>query len=343
MTWALQQIAEQIGAELRGDGGCQITAVAPLDSARQGDISFLNSPGYRQHLATTRASAVILPPEAAADFAGNALIMPDPYLGFARLTTLLYPFRFAGRGIHDSAVVSPDAEIHPSAWIGENSVVQAGVQIGPDVFIGPSCVVGTDCRVGEASRLIARVTLLAGTVVGRRAILHAGCVIGDDGFGFARDGARWVKIQQLGRVVLGDDVEIGSNTTVDRGALGDTLLGDGVKLDNLIQIGHNVQIGEHTAMAALTGISGSTRIGARCMLAGSVGVNGHIEIADDVFLTGMSMVTKSIKQPGVYSSGMPAEANADWRKNAVRYRQLDDMARRLKSLEKQLESLNKGE
>jgi UDP-3-O-[3-hydroxymyristoyl] glucosamine N-acyltransferase len=223
--------------------------------------------------------------------------------------------------------------VDSTAWIGPTAVVEEGAEIGARVFVGPGCIVGADCRIGEDSRLVARVTLSEGTQVGKRVLIHPGAVIGREGFGFAKDGEQWVRIPQLGRVRLGDDVEIGANTTVDRGALEDTVIADGAKLDNLIQIGHNCLIGENTAMAACSGISGSTRIGRNCTIAGAVGMAGHLEIGDDVHFTGMAMVTRSFVEPGSYSSGIPAMPSGEWRRNVARFRHLDELSRRLKQLE----------
>ena len=219
-------------------------------------------------------------------------------------------------------------------------MVEAEVWIGPRVFVGPGCILGEGVRIDADSRLVARVTLCGRTQVGKRALLHPGAVVGRSGFGFAKDGERWVRIPQVGRAVLGDDVEIGANTTVDRGAIEDTVIGDGVKLDNQIQIGHNVRIGEHTAMAANTGISGSTRIGRNCTISGAVGMAGHLEIGDDVHFTGMSMVTRSFPEPGSYSSGIPAMPSGEWRRNVARFRRLDELAHRLKQLEARVVSLS---
>jgi len=217
-------------------------------------------------------------------------------------------------------------------------VVEDQVVVGPGVYVGPGCILGAGSEIGAASRLVARVTLCERTLVGRRVLLHPGCVIGREGFGFAKEGDRWVRIPQIGRVRLGDDVEIGANTTVDRGAIEDTLIADGAKIDNLIQIGHNVQIGENTAMAACSGISGSTRIGRNCTIAGAVGMAGHLEIGDDVHFTGMAMVTRSFTAPGSFSSGIPAMPSAAWRRAVARFRQLDELAQRLAQIERQLQS-----
>ena len=249
---------------------------------------------------------------------------------------LLYPRPPMEAGIHPSAVVAAATHVDASAWIGPTAVVEAGAQIGPRVFVGPGCIIGEGVSIDADSRLVARVTLCRGTVIGKRALLHPGAVIGRSGFGFAKDGERWVRIPQVGRAVLGDDVEIGANTTVDRGAIGDTVIRDGVKLDNHIQIGHNVQVGEHTAMAAMTGISGSTHIGRNCTISGAVGMAGHLDIGDQVHFTGQAMVTRSFPDAGSYSSGIPAMPSAEWRRNVARFRHLDELSRRLKQLEERV-------
>jgi UDP-3-O-[3-hydroxymyristoyl] glucosamine N-acyltransferase len=231
------------------------------------------------------------------------------------------------------AVVAASARVDSTAWVGPLSVIEDGVEIGPEVYVGPGCVVGKDSRIGAGTRLVARVAVVNGSVIGERCILHPGAVVGSDGFGNANDAGRWVKVPQIGRVVIGDDVEIGANTTIDRGSLKDTVIGDGVRLDNLIQVGHNARIGDHTAAASFVGISGSTQIGSRCTLGGAAGFAGHLTIADDVHFTGMAMVTHSIREPGVYSSGIPAIPNREWRRNVVRFQHLDALTRRVKALE----------
>ena len=260
----------------------------------------------------------------------------NPYLTYARAAALLYPRPRPPAGIHPSAVVHSKAEVNPSAVIGPNAVLDEGVRIAAGVVVGPGCVIGARSTIGEDSELVANVTLGTDTVVGKRNIFHPGAVIGADGFGMANDQGHWVKIPQIGRVVTGDDVEIGANTTVDRGALQDTVLADGVKIDNLVQVAHNVHIGEHSAIAGCVGIAGSAHIGAYCTLAGGVGVVGHLTIGDHIHVTGMSMVSKSLSEPGVYSAGVPLQSNRDWHRNFVRFKQLDDMAKRLKKLEKTL-------
>ncbi|MGQ9660486.1 MAG: UDP-3-O-(3-hydroxymyristoyl)glucosamine N-acyltransferase [Thermochromatium sp.] len=341
MQISLGELAARLGVTLRGDGEVVVDHVAQLDSAGPGSLSFLGDPAYRAHLVKTGASAVILKAsDTSSDVQVPVLLSDNPYLTFARAARLLHPEPEVIGGLHPSAVVDPSAQVDPTAWIGPLTVLEAKVVIGPRVFIGPGCILGEGVEVGADSRLVARVTLCAGTRVGQRALIHPGAVIGREGFGFAKDGERWVRIPQLGRALLGDDVEIGANTTIDRGTIGDTVIGHGVKLDNHIQIGHNVIIGDHTAIAANTGISGSTRIGRNCTIAGAVGVAGHLEIGDNVHFTGMAMVTRSFKEPGVYSSGIPAMPNAEWRRNAVRFKHLDELTRRLKQLETLMANMN---
>ncbi|WP_295390816.1 UDP-3-O-(3-hydroxymyristoyl)glucosamine N-acyltransferase [uncultured Thiodictyon sp.] len=329
----LERLAGLLGEPFRGDPRTRVVRVADLLNAEADCLSFLGDRKYRGALAHTRAGVVILSEPDAAAATAPVVISRNPYLSFARAARLLYPSPAVVGGIHPAAVVAPDAVIDPSAWIGPTAVVEAGAQIGPRVFVGPGSIVGEGVSIGEDSRLVARVTLCRGTRVGKRALLHPGAVIGRSGFGFAKDGERWVRIPQVGRAVLGDDVEIGANTTVDRGAIGDTVIHDGVKLDNHIQIGHNVEVGEHTAMAAMTGISGSTRIGRNCTIAGAVGMAGHLTIGDQVHFTGQAMVTRSFAAAGSYSSGIPAMPSAEWRRNVARFRQLDELTRRLKQLE----------
>lgn len=331
----LGQIAERIGGELYGDEACVITGVATLQSAQPGDITFLSNPRYRKHLASTRASAVILSAKDKDECATAAVVVANPYVGYARVAALLYADREQVRvsGIHPMACVSADSRVHESASIGPHCVIEADVNIAANVSIGPGCFIGKGTVIGEGSRLLANVTLCHGVHIGKRVLIHPGAVIGSDGFGIANDNGVWLKVPQLGGVSIGDDVEVGANTTIDRGALEDTVIEDGVKLDNQIQVAHNVHIGAHTAIAGCVGIAGSARIGKRCTVGGGVGISGHLEIVDDVHITGMSFVTKSIKQPGLYSSGIPVDTNQQWHKNTVRFRQLDEMARRLKVLE----------
>ena len=334
--YTLAELAARCGGEVRGDGGARIERVATIQNAGPGSIAFLANPHYRKFLATTRASALILSAADADACALPALVSPNPYLMYARVATLLAPEPPARRGAHPAAHVDPEARIAADAWVGPGAVVEAGAEIGARASIGPNCVVMAGARVGEDSRLTASVTLCQGVEIGRRTLLHPGVVIGADGFGIARDKAGWVKVPQLGSVKVGDDVEIGANTTVDRGALEDTVIEDGVKLDNQIQVAHNVRIGAHTAIAGCTAIAGSAVIGKRCMIAGGAGVTGHIEICDDVTVTAMTLVSHSITEPGVYSGSLPMDAAPQWRKNSVRFRQLDAIARRVADMEKKL-------
>lgn len=338
----LGQLAEALGATLKGPEALQITGLATLQEAGPTQLSFLANPQYRKYLDNSQAGAVLLKAADAESFAGNALIVADPYLAYARISHLFDPKPKAEAGIHPSAVVAEDAQVDASASIGPFAVVESGARIGANVSIGAHCFIGARCVVGEGGWLAPRVTLYHDVTIGKRVVIQSGAVIGGEGFGFANEKGIWRKIAQIGGVTIGDDVEIGVNTAVDRGALSDTRIGDGVKLDNQIQIAHNVQIGDHTAMAACVGISGSTRIGKHCMLAGGVGLVGHIDICDNVFVSGMTMVTRSITEPGSYSSGTAMQPLADWRKSAARIRQLDDMAKRLQQLEKRVDTVTSG-
>jgi len=342
VTMTLGQLAEALGATLKGPEALQITGLATLQEAGPGQLSFLANPQYRKYLDNCQAGAVLLKAADAESFAGNALIVADPYQAYARISHLFDPKPKAVAGIHPSAVVAEDAQVDASASIGPFAVIESGARIEADVSIGAHCFIGARCVVGEGGWLAPRVTLYHDVIIGKRVVIQSGAVIGGEGFGFANEKGIWRKIAQIGGVTIGDDVEIGVNTAVDRGALSDTRIGDGVKLDNQIQIAHNVQIGDHTAMAACVGISGSTRIGKHCMLAGGVGLVGHIDICDNVFVSGMTMVTRSITEPGSYSSGTAMQPLADWRKSAARIRQLDDMAKRLQQLEKRVDTVTSG-
>ncbi|QXH34740.1 UDP-3-O-(3-hydroxymyristoyl)glucosamine N-acyltransferase [Pseudomonas muyukensis] len=339
VTMTLGQLAEALGASLKGPEALEITGLATLQEAGQGQLSFLANKQYRKFLDESQASAVLLKAEDAEGFAGSALIVPDPYLAYARLSHLFDPKPKAVAGIHPSAVVADDAQVDASASIGPFAVVESGARIGANVTVGAHCFIGARCVIGEGGWLAPRVTLYHDVTIGKRVVIQSGAVIGGEGFGFANEKGIWRKIAQIGGVTLGDDVEIGVNTAVDRGALSDTRIGDGVKLDNQIQIAHNVQVGDHTAMAACVGISGSTKIGKHCMIAGGVGMVGHIDVCDNVFVSGMTMVTRSITEPGGYSSGTAMQPLAEWRKSAARIRQLDEMAKRLGQLEKRVDTV----
>ena len=329
----LGELAVRFGLELRGDPDTRVEAVATLREARPGTIAFLANSRYRRFLRTTAASAVVLDAAAAAACPVAALIGPNPYASFARIASSLYPQTGIAPGVHPSAVVSPGALVAASAHVGALAAIADGCRIGEHAVVGPGCVLEQGASVGAGSRLVARVTLYHGVQIGARCLVHAGVVIGADGFGVARDEEGWVKVPQLGSVRLGDDVEIGANTTIDRGAIEDTIIEDGVKLDNQIQVGHNVRIGAHTAIAGCTGISGSTTIGKRCLIGGAVGFAGHLEITDDVIVTGLTFVSRSIDRPGVYSSGLPAVEAGKWRRTVARLQHLDELFDRVRRLE----------
>jgi UDP-3-O-[3-hydroxymyristoyl] glucosamine N-acyltransferase len=342
MPARLAELAVRFGCELHGDPDTLVDRVAPLQDAGPGAVSFLANPRYRRHLATTRASVVVLDAKTAPECPVAALVARNPYATYARIAQVLYPTPPVVPGCHPSAVVEAGAEVDPTAAIGARAYVARGARVGPRASVGPGSVVLEDVEIGADSRLVASVTLGPGTRIGRRCILQPGCVIGADGFGQAPDRDGYVKVPQVGSVVIGDDVEVGSNSTIDRGAIDDTVIGDGVKIDNLVQVGHNVRIGEHTVIAGCVGVSGSVTIGRRCMLGGQVGVAGHLEICDDVALTGRTMVASSILKPGVYSSGLTADDAARFRRNAVRFNQLDELAKRLHRLERAAAAGSKG-
>lgn len=339
MAATLAELVRRFGGEVRGDASRAIAAVAPLERAQAQDLAYVVGVEYRAALNATRAGAVLMSPGLASAFAGTAWLVDEPRLVFAQVASLLHPRpTFAGR-VHPSAAVATDAHCAASAYIDAHVVVAAGAHLGERVFVGAGSYIGADVHIGDDTYLAPRVTVLADCRIGARCIFHPGAVIGSDGFGYARAGARWLKIPQLGRVVIGDDVEVGANTTVDRGALGDTVIGNGVKLDNLIQIAHNVQIGDDTAMAACVGVAGSARIGRRCTVGGGAGILGHLEIADDVHITATSLVSKTIDTAGEYSSTVPALPASSWRKTVARLRHLDELARRIKSLEHKISHL----
>lgn len=333
-SYRLQELADALGASLRGDPDTLISGLATLQAAGPGQISFLANPAYGKYLNETRASAVIVSPEFADNCPTNVLLLDNPYMGYAQLSHWFDPSPVAPAGVHASAVIDDSARIDDAASIGPHVVIEAEARVGAHAVIGAGTVIGARSCIGDHTVIRPRVTLGHDVVVGQRCYILSGAVIGSDGFGFANEQGTWHRIAQLGGVVLGDDVEVGANTTIDRGALDDTVIGNGVKLDNLIQIAHNVQIGDHSAMAAMVGIAGSTRIGRNCVFGGASGVAGHLDIADQVHLTGMTLVTGDIREPGVYSSGTSADSNRNWRKNAVRFRQLDALARRVRELEK---------
>jgi UDP-3-O-[3-hydroxymyristoyl] glucosamine N-acyltransferase len=334
MRLTLGELAVRFGCTLVGDPERSVAHVGTLESADNDALTFLAQPRWRRFLASTRAGVVVLDPKLAAECPVPALLSTNPYATYARMAALLHPPATHEPGIHPSACVDATASVDPTAWVGPKVVIEAHARIAARVSIGPGCVVMQQAQVGADSRLCANVTLGVRVVIGERCILQPGAVVGGDGFGFAKDRGQWVKIPQVGSVRLGNDVEIGANTTIDRGAIEDTVIGDDVKLDNLIQIGHNVVIGMHTAIAACTGVSGSTRIGQRCLIGGQVGIAGQLSICDDVVLLGTSFVSNNIRKPGVYSSGLPVEEAARFRKNAARFYQLDELARTVRQLQR---------
>ncbi len=335
MAFTLRQLAEITNSEVKGDEDIQINDVAGLQDASEGDISFLISPKFRKYLETTNASAVVITADIAKDYSGIALINPNPHLTFAKIIYAIHKPQALLGEIHPSAVVAENADIGERVNIGPNVTIAKGVSLADGVIIAAGCVIEENCQLAKGVRLHANVTLYADTKVGANTIIHSGAVIGSDGFGYVPQADNsWYKILQVGNVVIGDNAEIGANTTIDRAALGSTTIADGVKLDNLIHIAHNVQIGEDTVIAACVGIAGSTTIGKRCQLGGTVAMGGHLTITDDVIITGNTMVTKSIKKAGVYSSGMPADENGKWRRNVARFKQLDELAKTVKKLDR---------
>lgn len=336
MHYTLGQLAEKIGLRFEGDGEHVIRCIATLANAGSDSIAFLADSRYRKYLQESKAGAVILQKDDRQYFSGNVLISDNPYLSYARLSTLFSPVSDDEQPLHASAVIHPEALLGANVRVGANAVIGKGVHLADNVSVGPGTVIGENSVIGRGSLLHANVTVYHDCQIGESAVIHSGAVIGSDGFGFANDKGEWIKIHQLGRVIIGNNVEIGSNTSIDRGAIEDTVVGDGVKLDNQIQIAHNVHIGNNTAMAGCVGVAGSADIGANCAIGGGVGILGHLKIVDGVTVTAMSLVPGSIKQSGVYSAGTPLEPKAEWQKNYVRFKQLDDMARRIRALEKAL-------
>jgi UDP-3-O-[3-hydroxymyristoyl] glucosamine N-acyltransferase len=328
-SYSVAEIAARFGLELHGEGDTRISSVATLALAGAGQLAFLANPRYRSQLADSAASAVVMRAADAEGHDGTALIAADPYVAFAKIAALFDPPPPLQPGIHASAVVDASARVDPQALVGPCSSIGARSRIAAGAMIGPGCVIGDDCVVGEGCVLVARVTLVRRVRLGQRVLIHPGAVLGADGFGLAMDAGHWIKVPQQGGVVVGDDCEIGANTTIDRGAIEDTVLGEDVRLDNQIQIGHNVRIGAHTAMAGCAAVAGSATIGSYCLVGGAAGILGHLEVCDRVMITAMSLVTSSIREPGEYSSGTPLMPNREWRKNAARFRQLDTLARRV--------------
>ncbi len=328
-AYTAAELGARFGLDVAGDAQRVVRGVSTLANGRPDSLGFLANPRYRAQLAASQAGVVVMRAEDAEGFAGTALIARDPYAAFARISALFEPAPQVVPGIHPSAVVDASANVDPTAHLGPHVVIGARSTVAAGAMLGPGCIVGEDCVVGEGCELIARVTLVTRVRLGKRVRVHPGAVLGADGFGLAMDAGRWLKVPQLGGVLVGDDCEIGANTTIDRGALEDTILEDDVRLDNQIQVGHNVFIGAHTAMAGCAAIAGSAKVGRYCLIGGGAGILGHLELCDRVIVTAMSLVTHSIREPGEYSSGTPIMDNRSWRKSAARFKQLDALARRV--------------
>ncbi|MET0281383.1 MAG: UDP-3-O-(3-hydroxymyristoyl)glucosamine N-acyltransferase [Steroidobacteraceae bacterium] len=328
----LGELAVRFGCTLRGDPERDVDTVATLEGGATA-IGFLANPAYLPALRMTRLAAVVVAPRHADHSPVDALLHENPHAVFARIAAWLHPPAPLHPGVHASAVVDAGAHIHASAEIGAFALVEQGAVVGPRCRVGAHAIIGAAVVLGADTRVLERATVLAGATLGARCIVHAGAVIGSDGFGNARDGAEWVKVPQVGSVRIGDDVEIGANTTIDRGALGDTVIEDGVRLDNQIQIAHNVTVGAHTAIAACTGIAGSTRIGRRCLIGGGAGISGQLTIGDDIVIAGFGMVTRSLAAPGMYSSVLPVEEAQHWRRVVGRLKRLDTLVARVRKLE----------
>jgi len=334
---SLSELAQLTGARLDGDGALRVTHVADLEAAGEGAIGFMTNPAYRSLLATTRATAVIVSPDVAGETPLPKLVHPNPYAVYARVAALLHPPAAIEPGVHPTAAVAPGALIASTAAVAAHATIGAGAVIGERVRIGAGCVVGAGAAVGDDTELHANVTIYDRCVLGPRCLVHSGAVIGADGFGMADDGGRWLKVPQLGRVVIGADVEVGANTTIDRGTIGDTVIEDDVKLDNLIQIGHNCRIGRHTAIAGCVGIAGSTRIGRNCRIGGAAMISGHIDICDGTLVRGASTVGRSIDKPGDYTGAFPILEHRTWRRLAIEWPQFATFGRRLRALERKVE------
>jgi len=333
MPISLGELATRFGCELIGDPDIEVSSVASLSNADSGSLTFLSSAAYKQQLSSTKAAAVILRPEDAAESPVAAILHADPYACYARMASVLHPPPAFEPGIHASVVADTTATISDSACLAPNVVVGERSVIGENAYIGPGTVIGPDCVVGDDTRIIANATLVRAVRIGKRGLIHPGVVLGSDGFGNAMSPEGWVKVPQVGGLVVGHDVEIGTNTAVDCGAIGDTVIEDGVRIDNMCHIAHNVRIGEHTAIAGMVGIAGSTTIGKRCMFGGMAAAVGHITICDDVIIWGKAVATKDITEPGLYSAMFPAEPAKEWARKVSRFRRIDSLVARVKKLE----------
>jgi UDP-3-O-[3-hydroxymyristoyl] glucosamine N-acyltransferase len=334
---SLAELATITGGELHGDANAMVTMVAPMDKAQEGHVTFLSNPKYAKHLANCQATVVMVKEAQREACTGNALVVADPYVAFAKVAQALDTTPAPATLIAPSAVVADDAVVGENVSIGANAVIESGVVLGDNAVIGAGCFIGKNAKIGANTKLWSNVSIYHEVVLGEHCLVQANTVIGSDGFGYANEKGEWIKIPQLGTVVIGNRVEIGSCTTIDRGALEDTIIEDNVILDNQLQIAHNVQIGYGTAMAGGTIVAGSTKIGKYCIIGGGTVINGHIEIVDGVTITGMGMVMRGISEKGMYSSGIPLQPNKEWRKTATRVHRIDDMNKRLKAVEKLLE------
>lgn len=334
----LSVLAEKLNAELIGNAACGVSAVASLENAAAGELSFLSNSKYRPFLSETNATAVLIKADDVPFVAPgvNVLVVGDPYVAFAKAAQLLDTTPASAQtGIHPTAVIDPSAHIAADAAIGAKAVISAQAVIGAGAQIGAGCFIGEGAEIGAATKVWANVAIYHRVKIGQRCVIQSGAVIGADGFGFANERGRWLKIPQTGSVRIGDDCEIGANTCIDRGAIEDTLIGNNVIIDNLCQIAHNVKIGDHTAIAGCTTVAGSTTIGRYCIIGGAAVINGHIEICDGAQVSGMAMLMKPVTEKGVYTSGLPATTNAEWRRNTAKLRQIDQLYQRVKQLEKQ--------
>ncbi|MDN2662902.1 UDP-3-O-(3-hydroxymyristoyl)glucosamine N-acyltransferase [Psychromonas sp. 14N.309.X.WAT.B.A12] len=340
MAHSLASLATQLSAQLGGNGDLIIERLATFDGAKQGDITFVSDKKLLTRLSECTASAIVLPNELKDSYTGNALFMDNPYVGYALLARLFDTTPNLSANIADSAVIHETASIGKNVAIAENVVIGKNAKVGDNSQIFANAVIGEGAELGQGCKIYPNVTVYHTCEIGNNVIIHANTIIGSDGFGNAPYQGTWVKIPQIGKVIIGDDVEIGASTSIDRGALSDTVIGKGVKIDNQCQIAHNIQIGEHTAIAGGTNIAGSTVIGKHCIVGGSVAMNGHITITDNVVITGDTMVMRSIKKPGVYSSGVPAQESKLWRKTTAYTLKIEELFKRVKQLEKQLEEKN---
>ena len=334
MTVTLGELAVRFGCELRGDPSTAVDAVSSLSLAGPRAITFVANAKFLAQLKDTRAGAVILDARSAGHSPVSALVAANPHATFARIALVLHPDPPLNPGVHANASVDSSATIGAGAEVAAQAVVGARARIGERCYIGPGSVIEADAVIGADTRLVARVFIGHGVTIGMRCVVQPGAVIGADGFGFANEKGTWVKVPQVGSVTVGDDAEIGANTTIDRGAIEDTVIEEGVKLDNLIMIAHNCRIGAHTAIAACTGIAGSTVIGKRCIIGGRAGVTGHVTLCDDVVVLGTSFISNNVTKPGVYSSALPSEEAGVWRRIVARIKRLDSMAKRLREVEK---------